>query len=81
MSQRALGRQFATIPVEGIRKGMMVRPSWGDFPFERAMGNAVHDPDHPSSEGGKMYVIPHARRFSPHQPEGTPYHVLLRRKK
>jgi len=85
----ALG-PYRKINVEDIKRNMIIRPSWGQHDWTRTTGDAQHDPDHPDDTSRefpdeddpdhvKMYVIPIHRTFTPHQPEGTPYHVRVRK--
>jgi hypothetical protein len=64
------------LPIEEIKAGMLVRPTWGNFPFERVTEDARYD--HTYDSGGDqipMWLIPYARKLSPHTPEGTLYEV------
>lgn len=69
----------AVVPIEQIREGDLVRPTWGDYPYEESQGPAQHDKGRDDPDIGRHFLIPYARKFSPHMPEGTPYNVIRRK--
>jgi hypothetical protein len=80
------GKKIAKVPIEHLKAGMLAKPSWGDYPFRRLAGDSQMDPSHPAHvesddpmEHNPMWLADYGRTFSPHQPEGTHYHVVRNR--
>ena len=70
----------ALISVENIQAGDLFRyKHQHEFPYQRATGAAIHDPDYPHEE--PHYSIPIPRSFAPHMMKGERLKVIRERKK
>jgi hypothetical protein len=76
--------RLQSVPIEDLQTGDLARQEWAThLPFQRVTGPSIHDPSHPSDTSGdpdeefptKMYVAQFKRTLSPHQPDGSIWHV------
>lgn len=75
------GKRVGSVKVQHIKRGMLVRPPWGDFPFREVTGEVRADVNHPGHDpedrSTHMYPIPYRRTFSPHQAHDTSFDVIV----
>jgi len=66
------------ISIEKIKGGMKVRPDWQsrtDIPFEETAGPSINEPE--TAHDPDTWNVTYPRKYGPHYPSGTKYHVLM----